>query len=552
MVTKKEPAGAIGRREFLRKGAAAGAGAVALGGLASTEAAAQQRAWDRSADVVICGAGTSGLAAAVSALDNGATVIVVEENHDCGGHGILSGGNVNLGGGTSRQKKWGVEDSPDQVFEDWIRYDRMVSRYSDREIVRVYADESAATFEWLVENGVEFEDSVVGGGDGMVARQGRSKQWPVYEELITSHPTRVGSGVLRAMEKSARRKGAEILLSHRLTSLVREAPFSGRVQGISVEAGGRTLTIEAKKGVVICTGGCSSNVIYRRTFDPRLTEEYQVTGEPWSRQSGDGELAAMDVGASLWATAQQTNETGAYLAKTAHIGARWGYGNLQWLPDSPIFDKIRASGLTNVDWQNAIMVQQNGKRFYNETASGYDFFAAAMQWSGDPNKLNGGGPIWAIFDGEAVTRQRWDPTPPNIDPGNGYFFVADTLAELARKVVMPYQTIPMPPEVLEASVARYNSFVDSGKDEDFAKPTPKYKIQTPPFYAAWTTPILHDSLTGLHTNTKGQVMDRSGEVIPGLYAAGESMGGFAQHGLGRCLLFGRVAGRDAATSGGVA
>ena len=108
----------------------------------------------------------------------------------------------------------------------------------------------------------------------------------------------------------------------------------------------------------------------------------------------------------------------------------------------------------------------------------------------------------------------------------------------------------MPPAVLEATVAKYNSFVDMGRDPDFQKPTPLYKIQTPPFYAAWSTPILHDSLTGLRTNVRAQVIDIRGHVIPGLYCAGESQGGFAQHGLGRCLVFGRIAGRDAALNGG--
>ena len=93
---------------------------------------------------------------------------------------------------------------------------------------------------------------------------------------------------------------------------------------------------------------------------------------------------------------------------------------------------------------------------------------------------------------------------------------------------------------------RYNSFVTAGVDADFNKPTPLHKIEKPPFYAAWATPILHDSLTGLRTDTHAQVIDIRGEVIPGLYCAGESQGGFAQHGLGRCLVFGRIAGRHAA------
>ena len=93
---------------------------------------------------------------------------------------------------------------------------------------------------------------------------------------------------------------------------------------------------------------------------------------------------------------------------------------------------------------------------------------------------------------------------------------------------------------------KYNSFVDAGKDSEFGKPTPMYKIQKPPFYAAWSTPILHDTLTGLKINTKCQVVDRTNQVITGLYACGESAGGFALHGLPRVIVFGRIAGREAA------
>ncbi|MYH29670.1 MAG: FAD-dependent oxidoreductase [Acidobacteria bacterium] len=542
----------VSRRAFLRKGATAGVGATALAGLGGrTQEAEAQNFWDMSADLVTIGAGTAGLAAAVSALDHGASVIMVEENTDIGGHGLCSGGNVHLGGGTSNQKKHGVEDSADQVFIDWIRHDHMQSRYSDRDLVRAFADENAATYEFLIENGVKFQDHLVGPTQASrVRRQQRTIQWPVASERVTHHPTRVGSGLVRALEKSARAQGAEVLLRHKMTSIVRESPSSGRVLGITATHDGRTVNIRANKGVLVATGGSTSNVTLRRTFDPRLTEEYQVAGEPWSRQSGDGELAAMAVGASLWGTANQTCEQGIAISKTRHIGCQWGYSSLIWQTDSRIFDLARASGLTVIDWQDLILVNQTGRRFWNEVDARYDFFAAAMAWSGDENKLNGGGPIWAIFDQDAVEREEWDPRPPNVDPD--YFFQADTLAELAAAIKNPYQTLSMSGATLEETVARYNSFVDLGEDEDFDKPTPRYKIERPPFYAAWSTPILHDSLTGLRTNTKAQVIDMRGQVIPGLYCAGESQGGFAQHGLGRCLVFGRIAGRDAAVNGGIA
>jgi succinate dehydrogenase/fumarate reductase flavoprotein subunit len=214
-----------------------------------------------------------------------------------------------------------------------------------------------------------------------------------------------------------------------------------------------------------------------------------------------------------------------------------------------MFDRARASGLTILDWQDAILVNQTGKRFYNELESGYEYFSACLQDHGDTQKRNGGGPIWAVFDSDAVVREDWDPNPPFVDL-DGYFFKGDTLADLARNIDNEYQSGPMPADALEETVSRYNSFVDSGSDPDFGRPEMIHRIQTPPFYAAWSTPILHDSLTGLRTNPRAQVMDYDGQVIPGLYCSGESQGGFAQHGLGRCIVFGRIAGRDAALYGG--
>ena len=96
------------------------------------------------------------------------------------------------------------------------------------------------------------------------------------------------------------------------------------------------------KGVIIATGGHSSNVEFRRMFDPRLTEEYQVAGEPWTKQTADGEILAMAIGATLWATGNQTAERGAAIDKTQHIGCRYGYRSLQWLPGGPMFARAGA------------------------------------------------------------------------------------------------------------------------------------------------------------------------------------------------------------------
>ncbi len=350
-------AGDVSRRAFLSNGAA---GAVALAGAGATEAKAQGATplkWDRTADVVIIGAGVAGLPAAITARDLGASVIVVDENYDIGGRGILSGGRVHLGGGHALQQKAGIKDSPDQVFADWTRHDTADARYSDRDLVRVFADENVPTFNFLVENGVKFIDRPIGPERAStVPRTFLTEEWPVASELIAPGRGRNGSGLVRQLALAARQKGAEILLQHEMKSIIREGGRSGKVLGITASHDGATMNIQARKGVIIATGGHTGNVNFRRTFDPRLTEEYQQACMPYVHQGADGELAAMEIGACLWATANQTAEAGSAITKTRHIGCRWGYATLVYQPESPMFHLAKATGLTVTDWQNVILV----------------------------------------------------------------------------------------------------------------------------------------------------------------------------------------------------
>lgn len=539
----------MNRRKFIKQGAL-GVGATALAGVATHDAnVAAQRItkWDRVADVVIAGAGASGLCAAIMARDQGASVLVIDQNHDIGGHAMVSGGRIPLGGGTRLQKKFGIVDSADQVYLDHTHPKNLELRFSDRDLVRVWADENAATFNFLLDNGVKFDEvmpTLV--NDGTVPRLFRTLPYSDdLKETINGSP---GSGLVRALEKSARAKGVEFLLRHSLTRILRETPSSGRVQGITATFENKPVNIQARKGVIIATGGFTSNVEFRRTFDPRLTEEYQVAGEPWSKQTADGEMLAMSIGAALWGTSNVASERGRTVTKTRHIGARYGYENLKWNPGSPMFPLAGGSGLTVRSYQNVVCVNQWGRRFWNELDNTYGFLNACLSRHDDnpkSGKANGGGPIWAIFDADAVVREEWDPRPPNVDP-NGWFYGADTIAELARRIANPYQLQPMPPRTLEDTVAKYNSYVDAGKDPEFGRPGLMFKIQKPPFYAAWATPILHDALAGLRANRRCEVLDVRGQVIPGLYCAGESAGGFALHGLPRVTVFGRIAGREAA------
>jgi succinate dehydrogenase/fumarate reductase flavoprotein subunit len=582
----------INRRDLLKGGgiaAAAATAGVAVPGAAAAQAARLPAKWDHEADVVVVGSGASGFPASIVAREAGASVLIVEAQPHTGGHGTCSGGNVPLGGGTSRQKKYGVVDSPDLLFRDLTDWSVVEDngfpdyRYNDREIIRAFADHSASVFEWLIAHGVVFVDKapdILGGHSvgNSVPRENHAAimDWPMVQTGGQADPAvratmSSGNGLIRPLEAAAAKAGVKVLLEHKMTALYREHPESGRVLGIAVDNNGKKVSIRAKRGVVLATGGSSTNVNFRRMFDPRLTEEYcGIAGQPWSDQDASGELAAMAIGASLWGGFNETGEFGSGLTKPGAIGTQYNYVNLRWRPGSEVFDKARATGLPVKDWQDLILVNMVGKRFYDETGpqyegNNYNFVDPYTPWSwrnakdakykprnwlnaalaGIGDAHNGGGPIWAIFDADAVAREKWDPKPPNVDPG-GFFFEAGSLAELAKKIQMKYQRVPMPPDSLEATVARYNGFVDAGKDEDFDKPKPLNKIAKPPFYAAWSTPVIHDTRVGLRINGRGQVIDMKGEIIAGLYTCGETAGGFSQHGLARATCQGYIAGKNAA------
>src|SRR5256712_4800445 len=202
------------------------------------------KSWDLEADVVVIGAGAAGLSAAIKAADAGASVIVVETNYDIGGHAIISGGNVPLGGGTSAQRKYGIEDSPDVVFRDltdwsivqpngWPDY-----RYNDRAVMRAFADHCALTYEFLLANGVEFTDKAPDNHGASTTGNSAPREnhafWTKGAGLESPNAA-AGTGVIRPLEASARAKGVRFLLNYKMTSFVRTGQNTGRVIGITAQ-----------------------------------------------------------------------------------------------------------------------------------------------------------------------------------------------------------------------------------------------------------------------------------------------------------------------------
>jgi succinate dehydrogenase/fumarate reductase flavoprotein subunit len=284
----------VKRRDAILSGsgiAAAFAAGASLATPEAAEAAGTPLVWHYTTDVVVGGSGASGAPAAIVAREAGNAVIVLETETHMGGHGMCSGGNVPLGGGTSLQKKYGINDSADLLYRDLTDWSVIEQngfadyRYNDREIIRAFADNSAATFEFLVAHGVVFIDKAPDGRGGeavgnSVLREAHSAamHWPLNQTGAPADPSvgptmSSGNGLMQPLLAAAHKAGVQFLLEHRMVTLHRAGPHSGRIIGVTAMHNGKRVNVRARKAVILATGGSTSNVNFRRMFDPRLTEE---------------------------------------------------------------------------------------------------------------------------------------------------------------------------------------------------------------------------------------------------------------------------------------
>jgi hypothetical protein len=581
----------LSRRDFLKGAAVAGAGAATLGlvGCGNTDGAddpSGQSAtdglpeWTHEADVVVCGGGMTGLVAAIRAKDLGASVIVIEANYACGGHALLSGGHMHLGGGTTVQKAMGVVDTPDMYYIDHTSPVSVKNKYNIREVVRATAEVHPAAFDLLLENGWTHkpDDTLrIMYADDSVPRSITTDKEPwVYCDPIDSPSWNNGVGLTRPLEKSAREKGVEFIMNHHMDKIYREASGGavmgeeGNVVGIMASYTPRimpgkteplvdhkdfllsnidsteTVYVKANKAVVVATGGSSSNWEFHSFFDPRFGPEHGTGrgGDPFSFTDGSGEIAILDVGGSIGATM-----VGIHNGKVGAIGTQYGYYANAIGPKAALFPEVRSVGLNIMSNRTRedglIFVNMLGERFYKEnvradaareTEDGYfDALMGSVLIEENGVLTRKAGSTWAIFDDAWAKTCEWDVSgPPSIDYDDGYFYKADTIEELAGKIVNKfYEQHKMPPANLVATVERYNSFVDTGVDEDFGRDNPSVKIETPPFYAAWTANTHHDTLVGVLVNENLQCLDAHRRVIPHLYAGGECSAGQGMHGHGK-------------------
>jgi len=453
---------------------------------------------EKTADVVVIGAGGAGLAAAVSAHQNGAKVLVLEKMPMVGGNTIRSGAAYNAVD-PKRQSAQGIEDS---IEKHYVQTYEGGDRLGKPELIRTLIEKAYPALEWLESMGMKFKDEIF---------TVLGSLWP------RSHKPEkpLGTGYIETYMNYIEQQGGEIevMLNTRATELIVE---NGRVVGVEAENEGGTVTAKANKGVIIATGGFSANVMARNYYNnmwPDLTN-IKTTNHPGA--TGDGMWMAEKAGASLI-----------------------GMEQIQLLP---MGDPETGSLSGNIEQgvENRIFVNKYGNRFVDEGARRDVMTRALFQ---QPDSY-----MWVILDKHSYptpdTRNNFNETIEQLVE-DGTAFKADTLEDLAKQ-------IGVDPANLVRSVDTFNMAVEKKIDDPFGRTLFKDKIDTPPFYAGARVPAVHHTMGGIEINTKAQVLDNSGNIIPGLYAAGEVTGGI--HGSNRLggnalpdtVVFGKIAGESAA------
>ena len=298
---------------------------------------------------------------------------------------------------------------------------------------------------------------------------------------------------------------------------------------------------------------------------------------PWSNQDASGELAGMAIGASLWGSYNQTGEFGSNLTKPgtdrqpirlrqsaagcraarfsialARPACRSPTGKTSSSSTCSASASMTRPGRNSPPTTTTPLTPYVQGSYLNAKNAKYNpnnFINAALAGIGDGH--NGGGPIWAIFDADAVTREKWDPTPPNVDIKAGFFFSADTSR---RSRQQDQNAIPARSDAARNARAdcraiqllrRFRRTTTISASRSRSTRSPSRRSMPHGRRRSCTTRV-----PGLRINAKCQVMDMNGNVIPGLYCGGESAGGFSQHGLARATCQGYIAGKNAASEAG--
>ena len=486
------------------------------------------------ADVVVVGAGGAGMTAAITAAAEGKSVVILESQSMVGGNSVRATGGMNAGktvyqdenefgesAGVEKTLKTAAEKYADNetitalaktVSEQWAAYQANPTGYfdsvelmeldtmiggkgiNDPALVETLCSNSADAIDWLDEHGITLHN-VSSFGGASVKRIHR----PVNAEGKT---VSVGSYMIPLLQENCEKAGVKMMLDTTATEILTDA--NGAAVGIKATgASGETITINAK-AVVLTTGGFGANLDMVVEYKPEL-KGFMTTNAPGIQ--GQGIEMAQAIGAATVDMDQiQIHPT--VEANTAAL----------------ITEGLRGDG--------AILINEEGKRFIDEVGTRDVVSAAEIAQTGSYS--------WLVVDQAMVDAS-------SVIQGyikKGYTVTGATYEELGKAMGVDAAAFA---ETME----KWNGYVEAKNDPDFGRTSFANPLNTAPYYAVKVTAGVHHTMGGLKINANTEVLNEKGEVIPGLFAAGEVTGGV--HGANRLggnavadfTVFGRIAGAAA-------
>ena len=492
---------------------------------------------EETVDVVVVGAGGAGMTAAITATDAGKKVIVVESQPIAGGNSVRSTGGMNAAktpyqdknefkeaAGVEKTLATAAEKFADNatitalaatVKEQWDAYQANPQGYFDSvelmeldtliggkgknnpELVKALAENSAAAIEWLASIGADVKNVGAFGG-ASVKRIHR----PVNAD---GKVTAVGAYIVPILEKNLQDRNVQFLFDTTANEIIMK---DGKAVGIKATGkDGHKVTINAKS-VVIATGGFGANAEMVEKYKPEL-KGFATTNAEGAQ--GQGIEMATAVGAATVDMDQ------IQIHPTVHIEED---GNAHLITEG-----LRGDG--------AILVNAEGKRFYDEVSTRDKVSAAIIA---QPDKS-----AWLVVDQSMVDKSA-------VIAGyikSGYTVTGATYEELAKAMGVDETTFV-------STMNTWNQAVEAKSDAEFNRTSFANPLTAAPYYAIKITPAVHHTMGGIVINPKAEVLNEKGEVISGLFAAGEVTGGV--HGANRLggnavadfTVFGRIAGQSAA------
>jgi succinate dehydrogenase/fumarate reductase flavoprotein subunit len=479
------------------------------------------REWDLEADVVVIGFGAAGMAASVTAHDLGAKVVILEKAPEG-----QEGGNTRVAG-------QGYLNT--SSVENAIAYlNALCGPYTVPEtMVKVWAEEMGQNNAWLRSlggdpqehqhppAGIEFpdlpgSDCVHKFHDGPT--YGYSYTWKLFERLVKQRPI-------------------SILYETPGRELIQDG-LTKEILGVRAQKGEQSITIRARKGVVLTCGGFENNQQMIRDYLPGVPYCY-TSGSPYNE--GDGITMAMSVGADLW---HMNNYAGPSLAlKVPEVRTSFSMQALHYSKETP-------GGM--------IVVGPDARRFADEKfRTRHGKVPVNGKWLPLPTPC----PMFLIFDHTMFSAgPLYDKHPSHgwTQIVERYEWSEDNSVELAKGWIRRAESIAMlaslaglDPKALVNSVERWNRHAEAKHDADFGRRLMMAPIIKGPFYAIELSPSMLNTQGGPRRNERAQIVRPDGTPIPRLYSAGElgSIYSYLYQGtgnIGECLAFGRISGRNAA------